>query len=63
MTSLIRSARDLASSARRLARVLPKVVPLALISMIGLPADRAASVDLDGDGDEAARSIVYRHYI
>lgn len=63
MTILIRSTGDLAFRARRLIRFLPKVVPLALISMIGLSAGRAPSTDLDGDGDEAARSIVYRHYI
>ncbi|MBB2962089.1 hypothetical protein [Methylobacterium sp. R2-1] len=63
MTILIRSARGLASSALHLARFLPTVIPLALVSMIGLTASRTASVDLDGDGDEATRSVVYRHYI
>ena len=63
MTILNRFAGGLASAARRIARLSPKVMSLALVSMIGLSAGRAPSTDLDGDGDEAARSIVYRHYI
>ena len=63
MTILIRPARGLASEALHLVRFLPTVIPLALVSMIGLSAGRPASVDLDGDGEEAPRSIVYRHYI
>ena len=62
-TILFRSARGLASSARHLARIRPKVIPLALISMIGLAEGRPASVDRDRDGEETARSIVYRHFI
>ncbi|CAO4153989.1 hypothetical protein CLBKND_03945 [Methylorubrum aminovorans] len=62
-TILFRSARGLASSARHLARFWPKVIPLALVSMIGLAEGRTASVDRDGDGEETARSIVYRHFI
>jgi hypothetical protein len=62
-TILIRPARGLASCTHHLARFLPKVIPLALVSMIGLSEGRTARVDRDGDGEEAARSIVYRHYI
>lgn len=63
MTILLRFARGLASAARHVARLSPKVIPLALVSVIGLSADRTAKVDRDGDGDETTRSIVYRHYI
>lgn len=61
MTILNRFAGGLVSAAHRIARLSPKVMSLALVSMIGLSAERTA--DLEGDADEAARSIVYRHYI
>lgn len=63
MTILLRFARGLASAARHIVRLSPKVIPLALVSVIGLSADRTAKADRDGDGDETTRSIVYRHYI
>ncbi len=63
MTILNRFARGLASAVLRLVRLSPKVASLALVSWIGLSAERTAGVDLDGDADEAARSIVYRHDI
>ncbi|TFZ60366.1 hypothetical protein E4V01_04570 [Methylorubrum sp. Q1] len=63
MTILLRFARGLASAAHHVVRLSPKVISLALVSVIGLSAGRQANADRDGDGDETTRSIVYRHYI
>ncbi|KQQ18191.1 hypothetical protein ASF53_07475 [Methylobacterium sp. Leaf123] len=63
MTILLRFTGRLASAARAIVRLSPKVIPLALVSVIGLSAGRPADADRDGDSDETTRSIVYRHYI
>jgi len=63
MTLLLRFTRGLASAAHYFVRLSPKVIPLALVSMVGLSSGRTADVDRDRDGEEATRSIVYRHYI
>lgn len=63
MTILIRSARGIASAMLSLVRLSPRVLPLALVSVIGLSCGRTTGADLDGDGEEVTRSVVYRHYI
>ena len=65
MTLRLRFTRGLASAAHWFVRLSPKVIPLALVSMVGLSSGRTADVDRDRDrdGEEATRSIVYRHYI
>ncbi|MCJ2032415.1 hypothetical protein MKK50_23905 [Methylobacterium sp. J-043] len=63
MTLLLRFTRGLASAVHGFVRLSPKVIPLALVSMVGLSSGRTADVDRDRDGEEATRSIVYRHYI
>ncbi|CAO4172314.1 hypothetical protein [Methylorubrum populi] len=63
MNILARLGSSVASAAVRLGRLAPRLIPLAVVSMIGLSAGQAAGQDLDGDGDETARSIVYRHYV
>ncbi|MBD8909515.1 hypothetical protein [Methylorubrum zatmanii] len=61
MTILARFGGRIASAVVRVARRAPTLIAVA--SVIGLSAGQAASPDLDGDRDETARSVAYRHYV
>lgn len=63
MGSLVRISGVVVFAAFRFLRLAPKLVPLAMVSVISLSAAQPARPDPDGDGDETAQSIVYRHYI
>lgn len=63
MTILARFGGRVASAVVRVARRAPTLIALAVASVIGLSAGQAASPDLDGDRDETARSVAYRHYV
>lgn len=63
MNVLIRSLSRIASAAPRYVSLTPKIVAFGVAAVVSLSAEQAPGVSLDENGDEARRSILYRHYI
>ncbi|MEE7459659.1 hypothetical protein MPAR168_22335 [Methylorubrum populi] len=63
MNILVRLLSRIASVTLRYLSLTPKIVAFGVAAVISLPAEQAPDVSLDENGDEARRSILYRHYV